>query len=228
MKQGRIALRAGAVILIPIILTLLAKSLDFYKPVASIGLPLGFLAYGPFAYEAKVVWLAGALLLSLALLSPQRTPQIVLSVCAGGVLWTGYLYTRLQWTRLFAPVKFAQADAPTVLAWVEGGALLLLGVAFVLIDSLLQTRERQAERGFPQDEVDDAHHAALQASLWVVGGTILGALLLGLFYYGVRLAAGGLDLHVNPVATLLVLGAGLAVLLWFALRKRSPLEPAPP
>ena len=149
----RIAARVGVLALVPFFVTMLARSLDLYRLVASLPLPLDFLAVGPFAYEGKVIFAIVATCLAVAFLWPKRTTQFVMTICVGGVLWTGHVYIQLQWARLFATsFNFRHDAAPSPAAWIFAALLMIVGVVFLLVENLLDTREQQEARKLSPEE----------------------------------------------------------------------------
>lgn len=223
----RIALRAGVLVLVPILTAILARETDLYAVIGSLPLPLDFLRAGPFAYEAKAIAAIVALFLGLAFLMPKRTTQLVIAVCVGGVLWTGHVFIQLQWARLFAAgFDFRRDASPTLAAWVVGATLLLVGVVYLVLEGLLDARARQEARGLDRAQARDA----LTTSARTLGAVLavglgIAAALVGA-YLGLRalLADARLPFRVNPVFALLAMGVGLAVLVAVALRRRSPVE----
>ena len=223
----RIALRAAVLLLVPVLITLLARTLDLYGIIASLPLGLDFLRAGPFAYEAKVIALIVVVFLGVAYLIPKRTTQLVIAVCVAGILWTGHVFITLQWARLFATdFRFREETVPGPVAWIYAVLLLSVGVVHLLLENLLETRAQQEARKLaPEDSraLFDASARALGAMLAVGLGT---ALALVLAYLGLRalIADARLPFRLNPVLLLFAMGVGLAVLVGLAARKRSPVD----
>lgn len=230
----RIALRAGVLVTVPVLITLLARSLDLYGIIAGLPLGLDFLRVGPFAYEAKVIALIVVVFLGVAFLVPRRTTQLVIAVCVGGVLWTGHVFITLQWARFFAPdFRFREESIPGPLPWLLAVLLLAVGVVYLLLENLLETRAQQESRKLSADDARalfDASAGALRSMLLAGAGI---ALALVLAYLGLRalLADARLPFRLNPVFVLFGMGIALAVLVALAARRRSPVEglvlPAP-
>lgn len=223
----RIALRAGVLVTVPVLIALLARSLDLYGLVAGLPLGLDLLRAGPFAYEAKVVALIVAVFLGIAFLVPKRTTQLVIAVCVAGVLWTGHVFITLQWARIFAPdFRFREESIPGPLPWVLGVLLLTVGVVYLLLENLLETRAQQEARKLARDDARALFDASARAlgSMLAVGLGIALALLAA--YLGLRalLADARLPFRLNPVFLLFGMGLALAVLVALAARKRSPVE----
>lgn len=226
----RIALRASVLVLVPFCVTMLARSLDLYAAIRSLPLPLDLLAAGPFAYEAKVIFAIVATFLALAFLMPKRTPQIVMAVCVAGVVWTGHVYISLQWARLFASqFNFRRDSVPEPAAWFFATLLLTVGVVFLLLENLLDTRAQQESRGLAKEEA----RALLDVGWRTLGllaglGAALAAALLG-SYLLLRAALRDVSLpfRLNPVFVLLGMGIVLALVVGLAVGRRSPVEDAP-
>lgn len=225
----RIALRASVLVLVPFFVTMLARSLDLYPTIARLPLPLDFLDVGPLAYEGKVVFAIVATLLSLAFLIPKRTAAFVMAICVGGILWTGHVYITLQWARLFATRFAFRADAaPEPLAWIFAALLMTVGVVFLLLENLLDTRQQQEERHLARDQTRALFDVAWRtlALMIGIGGGLAIALLLA--YAGMRaaLSSARLPFRLNPVIVLFTMGVCLAVLLAVAARRRAPVAHA--
>lgn len=227
----RIALRAGVLATVPVLIALLARSLDLYGIVAGLPLGLDFLRVGPFAYEAKVIALIVAVFLGVAFLVPKRTTQLVIAVCVAGVLWTGHVFITLQWARFFAPdFRFREESVPGLVPWIYGILLLTVGVVYLLLENLLETRAQQESRklsGADARALFDASARALGTMLAIGFGI---AIALVLAYLGLRalLADARLPFRLNPVFVLFGMGIALAVLVALAARRRSPVEPRAP
>lgn len=221
----RIALRASVLVAVPVLVVWLARSLDLYGPVRSLPLPLDFLAVGPFAYEAKVIAAIVATILGFAYLIPKRTSQIVIGVCVAGVLWTGHVFIGLQWARLFATgFNFRQETMPGPAAWIFGVLLLAVGVVYLLLENLLETRGQQETRKLAGDDTRTLFEVSARAlgTMLLVGFGI--ALALVLAYLGLRLLLldARLPFRLNPVFVLFGMGIALAVLVALAARRKSP------
>ncbi|HUR68023.1 MAG TPA: hypothetical protein VM370_02170 [Candidatus Thermoplasmatota archaeon] len=222
----RIALRGSILLIVPFLVTVLAKSLDLYKTLKLLPLPLDFLDVGPFAYEAKVIFTVVATLLGLAFLVPKRTTQLVIAICVGGILWTGHVYIQLQWARLFATkFNFRREVAPGPLAWIEATLLLVSAVVFLLLENLLDTREQQEARSLSKDDTRALFGTATRTLGLLLGlGAAIAATLVGSYLLlRALLADVRLPFRLNPVFVLFGMGVGLAVIVALAARKRSPL-----
>ncbi|HET6403362.1 MAG TPA: hypothetical protein VFH78_01840 [Candidatus Thermoplasmatota archaeon] len=225
----RIALRAGVLVTVPVLITLLARSLDLYRVVGGLPLGLDFLRLGPFAYEAKLLATIVAVLLGFAFLIPKRTTQIIIGVCVAGVLWTGHVFITLQWARLFATsFSFRQESIPGPVSWIYAVLLLTVGVVYLLLENLLETRAQQEARRLPPDEARALFETSARAlgTMLAVGSGISVALVLG--YLGLRalLLDARLPFRLNPVLVLFAMGVALAVLVALASRRRSPVAVA--
>lgn len=221
-RWPRIALRAGMALALPVAVTYYAKALGFYGPVAALGLPLDFLEPGPFAYEAKVIAFAVLCLLGGCYLAGEKAPRLVLMLCSGAILWAGFIYSRLQWTRLFLdaydPLK---VDAPSPAAWVWAFLLLGLGMAYLFAESLLDTRDAQHRRGLPHDATATLAKVSAQVGLHALGLGLAAAALVALVFWALRPLLTGLPFHVNPVIGLFALGILLALALALAARRKG-------
>lgn len=225
----RIALRAAVLAIVPMLVALLARSLDLYGTIARLPLPLDFLRAGPFAYEAKVIASIVAVVIGLAYLVPKRTSQIVIGVCVVGILWTGHVFITLQWARLFATqFNFRQEAMPGPAAWTYAIFLLSVGVLYLLVENLLDTREQQEARKLAGDDARTLFEVSARAlgQMLALGGGI--ALALVVAYLGLRgiLADARFPFRLNPVFVLFAMGVALAVLVGLAARKRSPVADA--
>lgn len=224
-RWPRLALRAGLSLVLPVLVTLYAKALDFYGPVAALGIPLEFLAAGPFAYEAKVIWFVVLLLVGACFLLGERAPRLVLGLCVGAVLWAGFIYARLHWTKLFLDAwDPLQVDAPTPAAWTYGFLLLALGMAYVLAEALLDAREAQATRDLPEDATLALARESARAAAIALGAGLLLAGVAGALFWAVRPLLAGLRPGANPVFALFGLGALLTLGLALAVRRRAGLR----
>ena len=224
----RLALRGAALFAIPLLVALLAGALDLFAVIRSIPLPLDVLATGPFPYEGKVVAAIAATVLGVGYLLPKRASSIALVVSVGGVLWTGHVFISLQWARLFAPGIDLRRDAmPGADAWAYGALLLAAGVACALLETLLDTRAHQRERGLAVEETDAVlvvQRRALARALAAAAGI---AAALALAFAALQAILGGVRLpfRLNPVLVLFAMGIGLAVVVAFAARRGSPVDP---
>lgn len=225
----RIAVRAGVLVLVPFFVTMLARSLDLYRTISKLPLPLEFLDQGPLAYEAKVIFFVVATLLGLAFLVPKRTTQLVIGICVGGVLWTGHVYISLQWARLFATsFNFRRDASPEPAAWIFATLLLLVGVVFLVLENLLDTREQQEARSLPKEETGAMFDVAWRTlGKLLAMGAAFSAVLIGA-YLAMRAMLTGVRLpfRLNPVFVLFAMGICLAVLLAVAARRRDPVAPS--
>lgn len=221
----RIALRAGVLATVPVLIALLARSLDLYGIIAGLPLGLDFLRAGPFAYEAKVIALIVAVFLGVAFLVPKRTTQLVIAVCVAGVLWTGHVFITLQWARFFAPdFRFREESVPGLVAWIYGILLLTVGVVYLLLENLLETRAQQEARKLSSDDARALFDASARALVSMLALGVGIAIALVLAYLGLRalLADARLPFRLNPVFVLFAMGVALAVLVALAARRRSP------
>lgn len=228
-RWPRLALRAGMALALPVMVTLYAKALGFYGPVAQLGLPFDFLEPGPFAYEAKVIAFAVLCLLGGCYLTGEKAPRFVLMLCGGAILWAGFIYSRLQWTRLFLDAYDPlQVDAPSPAAWVYAFLLLGLGMAYLFAESLLDTRDAQARRGLPDDATGTLAKVSVQVALHALGLGLAAASLVALAFWAFRPLLTGLPFHVNPVLVLFGMGALLAVALALVARRQAVEAPGAP
>ncbi|HEX2021399.1 MAG TPA: hypothetical protein VHH36_01695 [Candidatus Thermoplasmatota archaeon] len=216
-----LATRAAVALLVPVFVTMLAKELDFYGPVAQLGLPLEFLAVGPFAYEAKVIWFVALVLVLSAFLAGKRAPQIVLALAAGAVLWTGYVFTKLQWSKLFlADYELIQQEAPSAAAWTWGALLMLAATLFAMAEAVLETRREQAKRDLDEAETRAAFEvSARAAALVAAAGVGLAAALVAAIWLLRPLARA--PFRLNPVLVLFGLGVLVALAVVLAARRRT-------
>lgn len=224
----RIALRGSVLILVPVLVVWLARSMGLYQTISSLPLPLDSLRAGPFAYEAKVIYAIVAVLLGLAFLVPKRTPQLVIAVCVGAVLWTGHVFIQLQWARLFATeFNFRREATPDAPAWIFATLLLLVAVVYLLLENLIDTREQQMSRKLGAGETEGLLRIGASALGIMLGTGLVAALALVFAYLGLRalLAGATVPFRLNPVFVLFGMGVGLAILVALAARKRSPLAP---
>lgn len=222
----RIALRAAVLVVVPVLIVWLARSLGLYETIRMLPLPLDSLREGPFAYEAKVIYAIAAVLLGLAFLIPKRTPQLVIAVCVGAVLWTGHVFIQLQWARLFASeFNFRREATPDAAAWTFATLLLLVAVVYLLLENLIDTREQQMARKLGAAETEGLLRIGARALAIMLGAGLVAALALVLAYLGLRALLSGatLPFRLNPVFVLFGMGVGLAILVALAARKRSPL-----
>lgn len=221
----RIALRAGVMVSVPILVSLLARSLDLYQTISALPLPLDFLRAGPFAYEGKVIAMIVAVFLGVAFLIPKRTTALVMAVCVASVLWTGHVFIQLQWAKLFATqFKFRQELVPGPAAWIFATLLLTVGVVFVLIENLLATRDQQEARKLDGTRaLFDVGWRTL-AQMLAMGAAIAVAMILAYLALRALLADARLPFRLNPVLVLFAMGLGLAVLVAIASRKKSPVD----
>lgn len=219
----RLANRAALAVVLPVLVTHLAKVLDFYGPVARLGLPLEFLARGPFAYEAKIIASVVLLLLVGAYFIRGRTVQLVLLLCTAAIVWVGFIYTRLRWTRLlFDDLFLVQRDAVAPAAWALAALVLLAGLAFALVEGILDTRQAMAARELPDADVQAAARVASRSGALVLGlGAAAGA-ALALLAALLRPLASLWPIHLNPVFAMLLLGIILVLGIRHALGPRNP------
>lgn len=227
-RWPRIALRAGLACALPVLVTFYAKALDFYGPVAQLRLPFEFLDVGPFAYEAKVIAFVTLLLVGACHLAGDKGPRLVLGLCAGAVLWAGFIYSRLHWSKLFLDSwDPLQVDAPSAAAWIFAFLLLALGLAYVLAESLLDALDAQARRDLPPDaSVRLARESAKVAGLALGAGLLLAA-ALGALFWGLRPLLAKVQVGANPVYVLFAMGALLTLGLFLAVRRKDPLKDEP-
>lgn len=224
-RWPRLALRAGVALVLPVLVTLYAKALDFYGPVAALGIPLEFLAVGPFAYEAKVIWFVVLLLVGACFLLGEKAPRLVLGLCVGAVLWAGFIYARLHWTKLFLDAwDPLRVEAPSPAAWAYGFLLLALGMAYVLAEALLDAREAQAKRDLPEAPMDALARESARVAGYALGAGLLAAALVGALFWSVRPLLASLPAAANPVFALFALGALLTLGLALAVRRRAALH----
>lgn len=221
-RRHRVALRAGIALTLPVLVTLYAKELGFYGPVAALGLPLEFLDRGPFAYEGKTIWFVVLFLLALCWLLGDKGPRLVLALCTGAVLWAGFIYARLHWTKLFLDAYDPlMVDAPSALSWIYAFLLLGLGIAYVLAEGLLDTRDAQRKRSLDDGAVEGLVRVGAQATFAVLGVGLAAAACMGLFFWLLAPALKSLPFHVNPVFALFAMGILLAVAFALATRRKS-------
>ncbi|HVM45824.1 MAG TPA: hypothetical protein VM582_07805, partial [Candidatus Thermoplasmatota archaeon] len=198
-----------------------------YPTVAKLPLGLDFLRAGPFAYEAKVIASIVGVFLALAYLVPKRTSQLVIGVCVVAVLWTGHVFITLQWARLFATqFSFRQEAIPGPAAWAYAILLLAVGVVYLLLENLLETRAQQETRRLSGDDARALFAVCARALATMLGVGFAIALALVGAYLGLRalLADARVPFRLNPVFVLFAMGVALAVLVALAARKRSPVE----
>ena len=224
----RIALRAACLVVLPVLVALLARALELYPVIASIPLPLDFLAVGPFAYEGKVVAAIAATVLGVGYLMPNRASTIPLVVSVGGVLWTGHVFVSLQWARLFAPGLDLRRDAvPGVEEWALATLLLAAGVAALLLEALLDTSAQQRARGLHAEGTASVRRVHARALGRMSGRAAWIAFTLALAYAALQALLGDVRLpfRLDPVLLLFALGIGLAGVVAFAVRRGGPVEP---
>lgn len=221
-RRHRLSLRAGMILVLPVLVTLYAKELGFYGPVATLGLPLEFLDRGPFAYEGKTIWFVILFLLVLCWLLGDKGPRLVLALCTGAILWAGFIYARLHWSKLFLDAfDPLQVDAPSALSWLYAFLLLGLGIAYVLAEGLLDTRDAQRTRSLDADAVEGLVRVGAQSTLLVLGAGLAGGAAMGLLFWLLAPALQRLPFHVNPVFALFAMGLLLAVAFGIAARRRA-------
>jgi hypothetical protein len=219
ISRERLALRAGVVALLPAFIAALAGELELFPPVAGLQLPLEFLDAGPFPYPGKVIAFVLAIVVAIALLSRRWGPQAILGIALFGVVWPGYIYTTLQWSRLVNDWIPTQRGMPSPLAWLWGALALLVAVSYMMGEAMLDATEAQAKRGLDPAERAAFRRAAGEGVALALGGGVLlfgalaGALFLARSGLGAAWAAG-----LNPVYAFLVLGLALVVVVTVALR----------
>lgn len=224
-RWPRLALRVAMALALPVLVTLYAKALDFYGPVADLGLPLEFLDAGPFAYEAKLIWFVVLLLLAGCYVLGDKAPRLVLGLCVGAVLWAGFIYARLQWTKLFLDAwDPLQVDAPSAAAWTYAFLLLGLGLAYVVAEALLDAHDAQATRDLPADATDALARESAKLAVLAVGGGLLLAALAALLFWSLRPLLAGMRMGVNPVYVLFGLGGLLTLGLVLVVRRKGGLR----
>lgn len=226
-----LANRTAIAVLLPVLVTWLARSLDFYGPVRALALPLEFLDAGPFAYEAKVIATVTLVLVLSSFLAGRRTTQLVLAIATGALLWVGFVHSRLRWSRFFDESFGGFRDAaPSAAAWAWGVLVLLAALAFALVEGALETRRDQDRRRLAADEARALEGLALRmTALGLLGGLAVAAALVGLLVL-LRPAAesGGLFPRVSPVLLLFALGLVLVGAVALAARRRSVGAAPPP
>ena len=217
----RLANRAALCVLLPLSVTMLAQTLNLYGPLAQLALPLTFLDVGPFPYEAKVVAFLVLILLLGAFLIRDRATQLVLGLATGSLLWTGFMFTRLRWTKLFLPNYDPLLQAtPSFGAWAWAGLALASALAFVLVEAHLDTRSAYAQRAVPDAEASAAARASAETVALTLAGGLGGALVLALLFWAIRPLLAAWSLRLNPVFVLFGLGGVAVGAIVLAARKR--------
>lgn len=210
-------------------LTSVVLTSDLYKLLPPIPIPFVPLLLG--SSTNFLVALVITCLTLLPFLAKERELPGLLALAGVVVVITSYTYASLDWTRLLKELGITKGGFPP---W---GILLLCATPFFLALGLQLfengrlLRENFESRGIPPEDVRGVRHANLHAALETMGlttgaflATALGVWLMSFALAGGKLSFGGLA---TPLLAGALLAVVLAAYLWWPRRHENRETPHP-